>query len=310
MTPYLPQHDRNLDARKAYLERNRKDYNFNRDLLPPLPFLEHVPMRELFSADYVAKRLASMANLPANILVAKIKNFLDPLDTLKEYDELLTLLPKPNVMKHYRTDAAFAEQRLSGCNAMATHQLQTLPENFGVDNALFQGVLGGDVSLEQALKDGQLYFLEHPFLDGIQGGTSKAGRKYMPKTRSLFYWAGGEKNLVPVAIEVKSESGNTIHMYTPKDTPLDWFFAKLCVQVADCNHQELGSHFSFTHAAMGPLAVVTARQLGEHHPISLLLKPHMRFMIFDNDLGRTSFLNPGGPIDDYAAGTLCNLSSG
>ena len=130
MIPYLPQNDPKPEVRTSYLKRNRQDYQFNRELLPPLPFLAHVPHREFFSADYVAKRLASMANLPANMLAAKSKNFLDPLDTLEEYDELLTLIPKPNVMKHFRTDASFAEQRLSGCNAIATQANTRTPRRF------------------------------------------------------------------------------------------------------------------------------------------------------------------------------------
>ncbi|WP_017327314.1 lipoxygenase family protein [Synechococcus sp. PCC 7336] len=306
--PSLPQKDPNSNKRNDYLERNREDYQFDRSLLPPLPFMQKVPKREYFSPEYTAKRLASMANLPANMLAAKAKRFLDPLDSLEEYEELIPLLSKPNLLKNYRTDEFFGEQRLSGANAMATRRLAKLPSDFAVDNALFQQVLETDGTLDAALAEGRLYFLEHPYLNRIKGGESEYGRKYMPKTRSLFYWKSDDSPvggaLLPVAIELKSEATNTPIVYTPKDAPLDWLFAKLCVQVADANHQELGSHFAFTHTAMGPFAMVTARQLAENHPVSLLLEPHFQFMLFDNDLGRAQFLNPGGPVDRFLAGTL------
>ena len=308
MKPYLPQNEPNPAERKNWLQRNQRDYQFDHNFLAPIPILDRVPKREYFSAEYTAKRLASAGQLPANMLAAKTKNFFDPLDTLEEYEDLLTLLPKPNLIDYYRADSFFAEQRLSGSNAMATRQLDQFPEDLAVNNALFQKIVGAEHNLEQALKEGKLYFLDYPLFEEMQGGTSESGRKYMPKTRGLFYWKQNNSSqggsLVPVAVEVKSESGKNRLIYTPEDEPLDWFFAKICLQIAETNHQELGSHFSFTHAVMAPFAVVTARQLGENHPLSLLLHPHFRFMLYDNELGRTQFLQEDGPVDRFMAGTL------
>jgi len=308
MKPYLPQHDPNPTERETWLNRNREDYQFDHNFLAPVPILDTVPKQEYFSPEYTAMRLGSMASLPANMLAATTKNFFDPLNTLEEYEDLLTLLPKPSLLDYYRTDSFFGEQRLSGANPMATRRLDSFPDDFAIDNALFQQVVGAGHTLETALNEGKLYFLDYPLLETIQGGTLEGQRKYMPKTRGLFYWHSNGSSvggaMVPVAVELKSESGNNKLIYTPKDQPLDWFFAKLCLQVADGNHQELGTHFSFTHAVMAPFAVVTARQLGENHPISLLLKPHFQFMLYDNELGRTHFLNQGGPVDRFMAGTL------
>ncbi|MGL5939976.1 MAG: lipoxygenase family protein [Waterburya sp.] len=308
MQPYLPQQEINSNTRESWLKRNRDDYQFDHNFLAPIPILKNLPKQEYFSAEYTAKRLASMANLPANMLAAKAKNFLDPLDTLEEYEDFLSLLPKPNLLQYYRTDSFFAEQRLSGANAIATRRLEEFPDDLAINNSDFQGILDGDHNLDTALGEGKLYFLDYPLLENIKGGNSASGRKYLPKTRALFYWQSNDSavggSLVPVAIELKSESGNNKLIYTPKDAPLDWFFAKLCLQVAEANHQELGTHFSYTHAVMAPFAIVTARQLGENHPLALLLKPHFRFMLFDNDLGKTQFLQPEGPVDRFMPGTL------
>ncbi|MCC5638571.1 lipoxygenase [Nostoc sp. CHAB 5844] len=308
MKPYLPQVDPNPITRKDELVKNQVDYKFNHNYLAPIPVIDKVPHQELFSAEYTAKRLASMANLAPNMLAAKARNFLDPLDELEEYEDLLALLPKPDVIKNYKTDSCFAEQRLSGANPLAIRRIDSLPENFGVTNAHFQKSVGTESNLETALKEGKLYLLDYPLLFDIQGGTYQNARKYLPKPRALFYWhSNGIPNggsLRPVAIQLNNDAGTNSLIYTPDDPYLDWFLAKTCVQIADGNHQELGSHFAYTHAVMAPFCIATARQLAANHPIALLLKPHFRFMLFDNDLGRTHFLQPGGPVDEFMAGSL------
>ncbi len=308
MKPYLPQHDPNSAARRNWLEKNREDYKFDHNYLAPIPILDKVPHREIFSVEYTAKRLASMANLTPNMLAAKARNFLDPLNELEEYEDLLSILPKPSVIKNYQTDSCFAEQRLSGANPMAIRRIDDLPENFPVTNYHFQKAVGAEQDLEKALKEGKLYSLDYPLLFDIKGGNYQNVKKYLPKPQALFYWqSNGNKNrgsLMPVAIQIYNDSGGDHLIYTPDDPNLDWFLAKTCVQIADGNHQELGSHFAHTHAVMAPFAIVTVRQLGENHPLALLLKPHFRFMLFDNQLGRTHFLQPGGPVEEFMAGTL------
>ncbi|MEH2083884.1 MAG: lipoxygenase family protein [Nostoc sp.] len=308
MKPYLPQNEPNVNTRITWLDKNREEYNFNYNYLAPLAVIDKVPHQENFSAEYTAKRLASMATLAPNMLAAKARNFLDPLDELEEYEELLSLLPKPNVIKNYKTDFCFAEQRLSGANPLAIQRIDVLPENFAVTDYHFQKVAGVEFTLEKALKEGKLYFLDYPLLSDIQGGVYENVKKYLPKPQALFYWQSNDSSnggsLVPVAIQINHDSGAKSVIYTPDDPYLDWFLAKICVQIADGNHQELGTHFTYTHAVMAPFAIVTARQLAENHPIALLLKPHFRFMLFDNDLGRTQFLQPGGPVDEFMAGSL------
>jgi arachidonate 15-lipoxygenase len=55
---------------------------------------------------------------------------------------------------------------------------------------------------------------------------------------------------------------------------------------------------------MAPFAIVTNRQLSVRHPVYQLLEPHFRFMLYDNKLGLDYFLNPGGPVERFMAGTL------
>ncbi len=300
MQPSLPQNDPDSIGRKSHLAYNRTLYVFNYDYVPSLPMLNSVPLKEYFSPKYTADRLASMAKLAPNMLAAKTKRLFDPLDELDEYNDLFIFLNKPGVAHDYQSDESFGEQRLSGANPLSVRRIDALPERFPVTDAHLQQLLGSGHTLTQELHEGRLYFLEFPQLAHVQGGRYRDGRKFLPKPRALFCW--DHQRLRPVAIQIGNQPG--ARLFTPNDPDLDWFVAKLCVQIADANHQELGTHFARTHVAMAPFAVVTNQQLADNHPIHLLLKPHFRFMLYDNDLGRTRFLQPDGPVEHMMAGTL------
>lgn len=302
MQPHLPQNDPHPDERQQRLDSNRALYVFNYDYVPGVPFLDTVPGKECFSPRYFAERIGSSAILAPNMLAAKARRLFDPLDELQEFDDLFVFLTKPGVAENYRSDESFGEQRLSGANPMSVRRVDALPEGFPLTDANLQQVLGAGHSLERESKEGRLYVLEFPQLAHVDGGAYRNRRKYLPKPRAVFAWDPARSRLWPIGIQMNSRPGARV--FTPADAELDWFTAKLCVQIADANHQELGTHFARCHVAMAPFAVVTNRQLADNHPLHLLFKPHFRFMLYDNELGRTQFIQRGGPVEQMMAGTL------
>ena len=302
MQPYLPQGDPQPDDRRARLDANRALYVFNYDYVPGVPFLDTVPFKDWFSPKYFAERIGSAAVLAPNMLAAKTRRLFDPVDDLQAFDDLFVFLPKPGVAKNYRSDESFGEQRLSGANPMAVRRVDAPPDGFALTDASLQRTLGPGHTVERAAKEGRLYLLEFPQLAHVDGGAYRNRRKYLPKPRALFVWDPSRQRLWPVGIQMTAKPGARV--FTPADPELDWFTAKLCVQIADANHQELGTHFARCHVVMAPFAVVTNRQLADNHPLHLLLKPHFRFMLYDNELGRTQFIQPGGPVEQMMAGTL------
>ena len=311
MKPSLPQNDPNKEQRKDHLNRQQKAYLFDYEALSPLALLKDVPAVENFSSKYVGERILATSELAANMLAADARTFLDPLDELQDYEDFFTLLPLPQVAKIYQTDRSFAEQRLSGANPMVLRLLdasdpraETLVQisNF---HPLFD--------LQQELQQKNIYIADYTGSDQhyrapskIGGGSYEKGRKFLPKPRAFFAWRWtgirDRGELVPIAIQLDPNPGS--HLYTPFDPPVDWLFAKLCVQVADANHHEMSSHLGRTHLVMEPIAIATARQLAKNHPLSLLLKPHFRFMLVNNELARSYLIAPGGPVDDLLSGTL------
>jgi arachidonate 15-lipoxygenase len=196
---------------------------------------------------------------------------------------------------------------LSGSNPLSIRRLDARPEDFPVTDAHLERAVGPGERLDAALAEGRLFLLEFPALLGMDGGVVDGRRKYMPKPRALFCWRSGAHpqggELRTVAIQVKNHAGEAGALYTPDDAPMDWLLAKLAVQVADGNSQELGAHFAHCHAVMAPFAIVTNRQLSVRHPVYQLLEPHFRFMLYDNQLGLDYFLKAGGPVDRFMAGT-------
>ncbi len=217
-------------------------------------------------------------------------------------------MPRPNVIKTYQTDDSFCEQRLCGVNPLVLRRIQEMPPGFAFTISELQEKFGNSIDLVEKLANGNLYVADYRALAFVKGGNYERGKKYLPTPIAFFCWRSSgfsdRGQLVPIAIQINPTDGRQSQLITPFDSPLTWFHAKLCVQIADANHHEMSSHLCRTHFVMEPFAIVTARQLAENHPLNLLLKPHFRFMLANNDLGRKRLVNRGGPVDELLAGTL------
>jgi arachidonate 15-lipoxygenase len=321
--PYLPQNDPNPAQRNDGLSRQLQAYKYDYKYLPPLALLQEVPAVENFSARYITERVVATAELLPNMLGAKVKSFLDPLDTLQDYEDFFTLLPLPAVAKVYETNNSFAEQRLSGANPMVIRRLGSSDARVEVLKQIhtwkdFEPLFDGQTELDA----GNIYITDYTGTDPnyrgpakVRGGTHEKGRKYLPKPLAFFWWRStgisDRGKLVPIAIQLDASTDPDVYtvssskVYTPfEKNPLDWLFAKFCVQIADANHHEMSTHLCRTHFVMAPIAIATARRLGENHPLSILLKPHLLFMLTNNQLGQKGLINPGGPVDRLLAGNL------
>ncbi|AFZ14357.1 Arachidonate 15-lipoxygenase [Crinalium epipsammum PCC 9333] len=322
--PYLPQNEPNPEKRNNDLSDQQQAYEYDYKYLPPLVLLKKIPAFENFSAQYIAERVVATSELVPNMLAAKARSFLDPLDDIKDYEDLFTLLPLPEVAKVYQTNNSFAEQRLSGANPFVIRLLDEDDPRSQVLEQIpsFKDDFEPLFDVRKELAAGNIYITDYTGTDEyyrgpsmVQGGTYEKGRKYLPKPLAFFWWQrtgiSDRGKLVPIAIQLDASKNSKVYtptnskVYTPfEQNPLDWLFAKLCVQIADGNHHEMSSHLCRTHFVMEPIAIGTAHQLAENHPLSLLLRPHFLFMLTNNHLGQQRLINPGGPVDELLAGTL------
>jgi len=303
MQPYLPHDDPNPEFRKQTLESRRKQYFFNYNYISGYPFLDHVPKREKFSIYYWASRSASLGLLPFNIVLAKLRTALiKPVDHLYDFLNLYNLYRHPEQIEAWLADEGFAEQRISGCNPQAIRRLDPVPADFPFSDAHLHAVAGNGRTLAEEAAAGRLYFADFEALAHIKGSDFKGRHRTIPSPRALFWWDRDDEKLHTVGIQVRRQAGARV--FLPSDPLLDWVAAKMAYQCADACHQEIGTHFAWTHMVMAPVAVVTNRQLAEQHPVHQLLAPHFRFYLYDNELGRVAFINPGGPVERMLGGTL------
>lgn len=303
MQPYLPHDDPNPEFRKQTLESRRKQYFFNYNYISGYPFLDHVPKREKFSIYYWASRSASLGLLPFNIVLAKLRTALiKPVDHLYDFLNLYNLYRRPEQIEAWLADEGFAEQRISGCNPQAIRRLDPVPADFPFSDAHLHAVAGNGRTLAEEAAAGRLYFADFEALAHIKGSDFKGRHRTIPSPRALFWWDRDDEKLHTVGIQIRRQAGARV--FLPSDPLLDWVAAKMAYQCADACHQEIGTHFAWTHMVMAPVAVVTNRQLAEQHPVHQLLAPHFRFYLYDNELGRVAFINPGGPVERMLGGTL------
>ncbi len=303
MQPYLPQDDPNPELRKQTLEERRKQYFFNYNYIQGYPFLHHVPKRENFSIYYWIHRFFSITLLPFNVVFGKLRTALiNPIVHLHDFLNLYTLYRRPQNIETWLADDGFAEQRITGCNPQAIRRLDAIPADFPFTDAQLQAVGGEGHTLAREAAAGTLYFADFAAIAHVKGSNYKGRHRTIPSPRALFWWDRYAEKLHPVGIQVRRNAGARV--FLPSDPLLDWVAAKMAYQCADGCHQEIGTHFAWTHMVMAPIAVITRRQLAEQHPVHLLLAPHFRFYLYDNELGRVSFINPGGPVERMLGGTL------
>jgi arachidonate 15-lipoxygenase len=315
MLPSLPQNDRNPQARQNYIARNQTLYQYDYDYLAPFASIDggdkqkKIPPAEQFSTIYKISRLLTRYYATANTKLAEFQRQFDPLDEQEDFKDFFALFPEPKkVVKLYQTDRFFAEQRLSGANPMAIRILQPNDDRAQLLHQLARShaKVAAWLNIAAELDQGNIYITDYTGLaDGytgpllVQGGQFGGRQKYLPKCRAFFWWDG--QALMPLAIQL---ADGDQRLYTKFDPAIDWFYAKLCVQVADGNQHELVTHLAQVHLVMEPFAMATNRQLAENHPLSLLLRPHYRFMLCNNNTAHDRLINRDGPVDHVMAGTI------
>ncbi|HUB15098.1 MAG TPA: lipoxygenase family protein [Acetobacteraceae bacterium] len=303
MKPYLPKDDPNPQLRRQTLEERRRQYYFNYTYIPGYPFLDHVPKRDKFSAYYWVRRFFSLTLLPANVILGKLRTALiAPVHRLQDFLNLYTVYSPPRQIEAWLSDEGFAEQRISGCNPQAIRRLDVIPIHFPFTDAHLQAIAGAERTLAAEAAAGTLYLADFESIAHVKGSTYKGRHRTIPSPRALFWWNRTEEKCHSVGIQVRRQPDARV--FLPSDPPLDWTAAKMAYQCADACHQEIGTHFAWSHMVMAPIAVATRRQLADQHPVHLLLAPHFRFYLYDNELGRVAFINPGGPVERMLGGTL------
>ncbi|HRI08292.1 MAG TPA: hypothetical protein PKW35_10765, partial [Nannocystaceae bacterium] len=248
MRPLLPQHDPDTDGRRRDLEDRRTDYTYDPTILPPFVLFHQLPREELFTLRHFTDRLASSADLPANLVAVKLRSLFDRFDDLGDYDDLFALLPRPAVADRWRDDATFAEQRVAGTETRMVRRLDALPDPLRIDPARLAALLGEPPA--RALAEGRLFLADYALLDGIPAGATDGRAKFLYAPLALLHRPHGAPALAPVAIQLdqRPRPGN---LFTREDGDA-WLLAKTAAQAADYTLSMMAHHVQRVH--LGRLA--------------------------------------------------------
>ncbi len=310
ITPYLPGKDPEPERRRWGIDAMKAMYEYDYDTLSPIPIIARVPARDYFSPEYKGKsdrmQMEGGRALAAGTLASQQKDA----DILGEFDRLVAPFNRPAMMRGHLMDRMFAEQRLAGVNPMKIERLREIPAEFPFTDAHLATAY--EKSRKRRIEDecagGRLFVADYRYMEDIPSGSFEGGAKFLPAPLVLFCWResafGHRGELVPIGISVRSGVNAESRVLTPRCNPLHWNLAKLAVQIADGNHHQMSSHLARTHFVMEPFAIATPRHLSYCHPIFLLLRPHLRFMLAQNSYGRIVLMTPGRVVDRLLGASL------
>lgn len=310
--PTLPQDDplTTQQKRQQQLEQTRQEYQIALRL-PTSVRVATLPAQEVFSKGYNNNQVILTEKARANqqAFFQNPQIFL----RLEDYAAVFPVLPLPDVAKTFRSDATFAQQRLSGPNPMELTNVlalnYSLTQKLGITDEIFQTVLRyvhkrGQIreTLKSATQNGNLFVTDYALLDS---DTVTPKQNHFLTAPITLYYADSERRhsrLIPIAIQLGQVPGISL-LCTPMDG-VDWTLAKLITQMADFYVHELVRHLGQTHLALEPIALATVRELAACHPVNVLLKPHFEFTMAINAFADQVLINPGGYVDIIFGGTL------
>ena len=208
---------------------------------------------------------------------------------LTVYGNVKAPYPEGSGLRHtprFFKDKSFAAQRLCGANPLMIRRVVDLGE-WRDRLAVTDVHMPPGIKLEPLVPEKRLYICDYRDFTPFSGAGGTVWNplpltKYLTAPIALFYWKGGFDDtgeLLPLAIQL--EQFKSAEVFTPgPSTHIDnWLIAKAAVQVADAHAHEWDSHLVRTHFMLAPFAVSSERHLHDDHPVLVLLRPHLRYLL-------------------------------
>ncbi|MBJ7539959.1 lipoxygenase family protein [Marinomonas transparens] len=287
----LPQFDKSdLATRKAYLQDMQKQYAFSLTYDGVIATVNTLPKREEAGFSYKFKALWNMTGILPSLpgFIAKWVKFKLLKRPYKSYDDYFffskSSFPNPAMREHFLDNKYLGYQRVAGMNPVVLEGVNAqnpLPSSFKVTAE----VLGmSEAEYSEAYQDLRFYMTDYSMLKALldNPGEVDGSRKYIMPAIALYYREDdGTLSILAVQLDATSDTNNELNpIILPQDER--WNMARTYIQAADGTHQELWTHATRIHYVLESVIMVSWRQLGEHHPLLALLKPHLKFTLSVN----------------------------
>lgn len=284
----LPQNDPDPTGRAAELATIRRQYGYHyayddtfANANQPLPKAERPGLR--YRLKEFGHALPLLGSLPRLLRVrARSKRGIPP-RSYSDYDFFPTVrCPDPFLPLNFQCDRQFGIQRAIGPNhplLRAVHDRLPLPESLPYDAVKphFEQVLA-DVSFDAAYQRGRLYTCDYAMLRGLAAspGDWYGKPQYLTAPAVLLYRTD-DGVLRPVAIRLNPAEGDN-PIFAPTHGA-HWNAAKIFVQGADGAYHQFVTHATRVHYLVEALILGSRRNLHPHHPVLLLLAPHLGYTL-------------------------------
>ncbi|TRY91150.1 hypothetical protein DNTS_014123 [Danionella cerebrum] len=169
-------------------------------------------------------------------------------------------------MEHWKEDWFFCYQFLNGSNPLLIRKCKKIPSNFQVTGDMVQSSLMPNTSLDEEIKKGNIFLVDHAVLDGIPANVIQNSQQYIAAPLCLMY-DHPENGLIPIAIQLEQKPDKETPVFLPSDHSLAWLLAKMWVRHAEFQVFQVLSHLLRTHLVVEVFCVATMRQLPAVHPI-------------------------------------------
>ncbi|KAK7139910.1 hypothetical protein R3I94_012511 [Phoxinus phoxinus] len=310
----LPQHDKTGLAkqhRHKELEQRQKTYRW-KEWHPGFPMsIDAKAHRDLprdiqfdseKGVDFVLNYSKAIENLYVNQFMHMFQSswgdfadferiFMRIKNTISEY-----------VMQHWKEDFMFGYQFLNGCNPVVIRKCKEIPDKFPVTQKLVENSLERGLTLEEELKEGNIFIADYELLDGVTANaTDPCTLQYLAAPICLLY-NNIQNKIMPIAIQLGQTPGEDNPIFLPTDDEYDWLLAKIWVRSSDFHIHQTVTHLLRTHLISEVFGIAMFRQLPAVHPVFKLLLPHIRFTIAINTKAREQLICECG-LFDKANGT-------
>jgi arachidonate 15-lipoxygenase len=321
--PTLPQNDGLVERaeREAELALAREAYEYAPNASVPMPMA--ASKTALFALTetipWFEGWLLNQGKCVADLTAWKLKTKTQPtMPDLAAYADVFVTYDTPEIVTTWQDDRIFAAQRLAGLNPTslvavtpdgAGPTLATLRRRFGtaLTDATLVPFFGAGATLERVVADGRLFVSDYAALGDITADADapgwQAGQKLVAPI-ALFARTGDGASLDPVAIALGQ---NRTYFARDERTAAGderWAMAKIFVQSADYNYNQLINHLAFTHLLEESICLAMHRRLSHQHPLYRLLVNHFTALLEINQIGVLTLISKTGIISQILEGGL------
>ncbi|XP_029281708.1 hydroperoxide isomerase ALOXE3-like [Cottoperca gobio] len=240
-------------------------------------------------------------------LELKFKGLLGSIETWESLEEMKGIFwckktaMSEYVAEHWKEDDFYGFQFLNGVNPNGIKRCSALPKNFPVTEVMVKPFLEEGSSLQEEMKNGNIFLLDQKKMDGIAPRVYNGQPLHVTAGLCLFY-LNPENKLMPIAIQLHQQPSEQNPIFLPSDPEVDWLLAKMFIKNADAMDHQCVHHLMNTHFLAEAYAVATLRSFSTIHPLHKLLFPHFRYTLYINTRARYTLLGPDGALSTSSLG--------